>query len=151
MLVTPHIRSYQAAMPLPPEKSVPTTRQYEPLPTAAQAVNLTNPLAATPDNIAAGKVGYGYYCVQCHGQGGLGDGPVGESFIPIPANLRSAKVQGYSDGQLLRAMLTGAGHSPLRSELSQQRPVLEYVVLPEHRWYLVLYVRSLEPYGVRRP
>jgi hypothetical protein len=34
---------------------------------------------------------------------------------------------------LLRMMLTGAGHEP----------VLGYTVLPEHRWYLVLFLRSL--------
>ena len=61
---------------------------------------------------------------------------MGESYIPVPADLRSAKVRRYRDGELLRAMLKGKGHEP----------VLEQVVPVRHRWYLVLYVRSLAPY-----
>ena len=41
-------------------------------------------------------------------------------------------MQALSDGQLFQAMLTGPGH----------QPVLERVVPPEHRPYLVLYVRQ---------
>jgi len=37
-----------------------------------------------------------------------------------------------SDGEILYAMLTGTGHEP----------VLQRVVPPPYRWYLVLYVRQ---------
>lgn len=143
MHVMPAIKPYQARMPLPPGKSVPTTQTGQPLPTTRQAADMRSPLPATAENIAAGKVYYAYYCVACHGENADGWGPVGESFLPAPANLRSAKIQGYSDGQLLRAMLTGPGHSPLRTVPAQQRPVLEYIVPDEYRWPLVLYVKSL--------
>ena len=68
----------------------------------------------------------------------MGNGPVGESYFPAPADLRTGKVSHYSDGRLLRAMLTGIGHEP----------VLERVVPPRHRWCLVLYVRSLAQGGL---
>ena len=144
MRVQPLIKPYQAQMPLPPEGSVSIEPAYEPLPTTRQTEKLVNPLAATPENIAAGRTYYGYYCQACHGENADGQGPVGESYLPVPINLRSARVPGMSDGQLLRGMLTGPGHSPLRADPQEQRPVLEYVVLPEYRWYLVLYVRSLK-------
>ena len=106
---------------------------------------MVNPLPAaanpTAGDIARGRVYYTYYCIQCHGGRGDGTGPVGESLFPPPADLRSPRAQARSDDQLLRAMLTGPSHEP----------VLEYTVLPEHRWWLVLYVRALAEVGSRQP
>lgn len=123
-----NIRPFQAQMPPISNDAVPVVDAY---PTIAADQN--NPLPVTDENIARGKVYYGYYCVFCHGESGKGDGPVGYSYVPVPADLRTAKVQSLSDGKLLRAMLTGTGHEP----------VLVRVVPQEHRWYLSLYVRSL--------
>ena len=132
MLVQPNFRAFQTRMsPLP--KGVVPAQPLTELPSAAQAGALTNPAAATAENLARGKVYYGYYCLACHGLTGRGDGPVGQSYVPVPRDLTSAQVQSLSDGGLLRAMLTGTGHAR----------VLERVVPPEHRWSLVLYVRSL--------
>lgn len=132
MYVQPHYRTYQAVMPHPPPGALPRTDVLSPLPTAEQARTLaTRP--ATADDLAAGRTCYQYYCVSCHGPAGDGHGPVGESFVPRPADLRTAKVRAMSDGELLRASLLGVGHEP----------VLEYTVLPEHRWYVVWHVRQL--------
>jgi len=103
-----------------------------PLPSEAEAGSVRNPLSDTPENVARGAVYYQYYCVFCHGETGNGDGLVGESYVPTPADLGQAKFATYSDGELLRACLLGTGHAP----------VLERVVAPEHRWYLVLYARQ---------
>ena len=132
MYVQPHIRSYQMAMPHPPVGSVPRTDAIPPLPTTRQAATLTT-RPATPADIAAGKTYYRYYCVSCHGEAGDGNGPVGESYVPKPADLRTPRIRAMSDGQLLRAIITGTGHEP----------VLEYTVQPEHRWPLVHYVRQM--------
>jgi mono/diheme cytochrome c family protein len=128
----PHIRAYQAELPLPPSNTVPAEVTSIP-PLAGDVATRNNPLPATVDNVARGKVYYQYYCLFCHGEKGDGNGPVGESYVPRPSDLRSAKIQSYRDGELLLSMLRGVGHEP----------VLERVVLPEHRWYLTLYVRSL--------
>jgi hypothetical protein len=136
MTVQHHLRDYQMIMPAPPAGVVPVTLP-ERLPTAAEAAKLKNPLQPIPQNLAAARVYYTYYCVFCHGDYGDGNGPVGQSYVPRPADLRSARVSGYADGQLLLAMLKGIGHEP----------VLERVVPPEHRWYLVSYVRSLAQAG----
>ena len=132
MYVQQHIRTFQSRVTELPKGVVPV-ESLSKLPSVEAAAAMTNPLSATPANLERGKIYYGYYCMSCHGAGGPVDGPVGESYTPKPASLKSAKVQAYSDGQLLRAMLTGVGHEP----------VLERVVPPDHRWYIVLYVRSL--------
>jgi mono/diheme cytochrome c family protein len=154
----PNIRAYQARVPLPPAGVVPvsapgTAHDVEPtagLPSSAEAAALQNPLRATPENLTRGRTYYQYYCLACHGEAGDGNGPVGQSFLPPPADLRSAKLRSLKDGELLRAMFTGVGHQPeaatqARAPVPHEPSVLEYIVLPEHRWYLVLYIRSLEP------
>jgi hypothetical protein len=129
----PHIRAFQAEFPKMPAGVVPLSNPVFPMPTAAEAKAMKNPLPDTEANRARGKTYYDYYCVSCHGDKGDGNGPVGESYVPVPTDLRAAKVQAYADGPLLRAMLAGTGHEP----------VLSQVIHPEHSWYLVLYVRSL--------
>lgn len=133
MYIQPNIRTFQAMMHPSPPGTVPVTKSFEPLPTKEDARKLTNPVADTLENCIKGKVYYGYYCVFCHGDKGDGFGPVGLSYNPVPADLRTAKVQSISDGELLYSMLKGIGHAPM----------LERIVLPECRWYLVLYVRQL--------
>jgi mono/diheme cytochrome c family protein len=130
----PHVRAFQAVMPPTPAGSVPLLEPIPAIPTAEETKTLTNTLAPTAENLARGKVYYEYYCTFCHGERGDGAGPVGESYVPVPADLRTAKVQSYADGELLRAMLAGTGHDP----------VMNRTVHEQHRWYLVLYVRSFK-------
>jgi hypothetical protein len=132
MTVQHHIREFQMITPPRPTGTVTVTAPPR-LPLAAEASPLKNPLAPNRENLAAARVYYDYYCVFCHGGSGAGDGPVGQSYTPKPADLRSKKIAAYRDGELLRSMFTGVGHEP----------VLERVVAPAHRWYLVLLVRSL--------
>jgi mono/diheme cytochrome c family protein len=128
-----HIRTGRAPMPPTPDGAVPVRRLPATMPTTREADEIARSLPATADNIRRGRVYYGYYCLACHGDAGDGRGPVAGSYIPAPIDLRSAVTQSRSDGELCRAMLTGEGHAP----------VLERVVPPPHRAYLVRYVRSL--------
>jgi mono/diheme cytochrome c family protein len=132
MYVQPHIRAYQTNAPLLPEGVVPVNA-WPKLPSEEEARTLVSPVQASAETRAWGKTYYQYYCVFCHGELGDGNGPVGHSYVPKPADLRAPKIQAYADGQICRTMLTGTGHEP----------VLDKVVLPEHRWYLVQYVREL--------
>ena len=133
MYVQPNIRPFDAEMPVPPSNSVTVTDAWTPAPSAAEAPSLVNPVADTDEARRRGRVYYEYYCLACHGTAGDGAGPVGESYVPAPADLRTAVPQIPTDGELLRRMLTGTGHTP----------VLERAVQPEHRWPLVRYVRAL--------
>ncbi|MEN6623062.1 MAG: cytochrome C [Smithella sp.] len=133
MISQPHILSFERKMPLPPEGIVTVERDYKKIPSPAVAGTLKNPLSVTKENINQGKVYYGYYCLFCHGVNGNGNGPVGQSYMPRPADLRKSGIREEKDGILLRKMLTGPGHEP----------VLARVVPPYHRWYLVLYIQTL--------
>jgi mono/diheme cytochrome c family protein len=133
MDVQPNLRPFQAVLPAMPEGTEPVESLPGAVPTTQEAAGLSNPLPATPETLARGRTYYGYYCLACHGDSGDGAGPVGQSYDPPPADLRQPRLSGYSDGQLLRGMLTGIGHAP----------ELRYVVPPEHRWYLVSYIRHL--------
>lgn len=133
---------FQALSPALPQGVVPVNPPPWVLPAAAEAERLRNPLAATEANVARGRTYYTYYCGFCHGADGAGDGPVGRSYVPAPPPLRGdGQLRTYSDGRLLRRMLTGEGHAP----------VLERVVHSEHRWYLVLYLRHLAAGGAGSP
>ncbi len=164
----PNIRAYQARFTLPPAGVVPVEPTAG-IPSAAEAAAMQNPLRATAENLARGRTYYEYYCLACHGDNADGNGPVGQSFLPHPPDLHSCrnchgrtadanaqaaqsspattdmsskKVRDLKDGELLRVILTGVGHQPAIKPAAPM-PVLEYTVLPEHRWYLVLYIRTL--------
>jgi len=150
----PNLRAYQARFPLPPAGVVPVE------PAAAHALSQAegpalNPLPITEQNLARGKVYYQYYCQMCHGATGDGNGPVGQSFVPHPADLRAPELQEMGDADLLDDILTASGHEPAAwpplsyvEELGGRPNVLRYTVLPEHYSYLLLYVRSLGTGGV---
>jgi mono/diheme cytochrome c family protein len=55
-----------------------------------EARALTSPLANSPEIVAQGKALYEGKggCVNCHGAGGAGDGPVAASLDPSPRNFR---------------------------------------------------------------
>jgi hypothetical protein len=130
MINQPIIKTYQASMPSLPEGIL----QVKPhLTVSAIPDSASNPLRPIQANLDNGKVYYGYYCAFCHGVKGDGNGPVGESYVPVPGDLRTQRIGLFSDGRLYRAMLTGVGHEP----------VLERVIPTEHCWYIVLYIRSL--------
>lgn len=133
MKIQPSLQAYNSVMPLPAKGSVPLESPWP------QPESWSVPASAA--NLARGKVYYEYYCVSCHGDSGSGDGPVGQSYTPVPSDLRSPKLAGYSDEQYLRAMLTGVGHSPS----------LERIVPPVHRPYLLLYSRNLSTGAATRP
>lgn len=125
------VRTYSRQMPAMPGGTTPVKGRAV---TAVLKTSETakNPLPATAANVRNGRIYYGYYCLMCHGEKGDGDGPVGQSYIPKPTDLSSSSVDSLSDGQLYRKMLTGNGHDP----------VMIQTVLPDHRWPLVLYVRT---------
>ncbi|MCX5770858.1 MAG: cytochrome C [Candidatus Hydrogenedentes bacterium] len=126
------LRSFDAPVPpMPPGVvQMPTPAPAPaPLTISGQTYQGQSPL----DAVKAGSTYYGYYCTYCHGENGDGNGPVGQSYVPKPSDLRTPQVQQLSDAGLLKAMLTGTGHEP----------VLNRIVPEEHRLPLVYYVRHL--------
>jgi mono/diheme cytochrome c family protein len=95
---------------------------------------LTNPLQPTPQVLAQGRQGYGYFCTHCHGPRGDGHGTVGQSFAPLPTNLTSERVQRQSDADLFFKI--GFGFN--------RHPDLSHTMLENDIWAVVHYLRRIE-------
>jgi hypothetical protein len=75
----------------------------------AEGEDLISPFQKTnPEIIESGKALYFNYCAQCHGKYFDGNGTVGQSFHPLPTDLRSKKVQSQSEGVLFKSKTTTA-------------------------------------------
>jgi mono/diheme cytochrome c family protein len=119
----------------PPPGTVP--RNYEPyrlaLTDTAEANKISNPLAATPDVLEAGRKYFNNYCIVCHGARGDGHGFIVPKFT-MPPVLYSDKVTNWSDGRIFHVITYGQG---LMMSYATQ-------LLPEQRWAIIHYVRALQ-------
>lgn len=105
----------------------------------APAKSLTSPLAPyDPQVVEKGRVLYEIYCKQCHGQHYDGNGTVGQSFAPLPTDLRSAGVQSLADGVLFHEVSYG--------KPGGRQPALATTIPVGDRWLIIAYVKSL---GIR--
>ena len=99
-----------------------------------------NPIAATVDNIEAGKQAFASYCVGCHGRDGQNTGvPFAGSISPPIPSLSSAEVQRYSDGQLKWIIENGPSPSGM--------PAARGILNDDDIWTIVVYLRHLPPAG----
>ena len=131
---------------LPPEGTVPAVGAPPALlgayDDAAQDA-LTNPRALTLESLEKGRDQYQRYCTTCHGEQGLGDGPVsmmGEIRGPLGGVLAvggpASVVKIRSDGHLYSTIRYGRRRMP-----GYQR------IPAEDRWHVVNYVRYLQRGG----
>ena len=93
----------------------------------------------TAESISRGESVYFIFCAQCHGNNYDGRGTVGQSFHPLPTDLRSAQVQSRSEGKLFKTISYGIPDG--------RQPALHTTITIEDRWRVVAYVKSL---GVRK-
>jgi len=98
----------------------------------AAAAAIENPVAATAESIARGKIFYEINCLVCHGAEGLGDGLVGQKFVEkAPVDLNDAYTQDQAVGQLFFTLTRGRAKMPFyRDALS-----------PDERWDVINYVK----------
>ena len=105
---------------------------------ATPAHALISPLNMTaPGVVARGKALYLVYCAQCHGYDYDGNGTVGQSFHPLPTDLRSSVVQSKHEGELFKSISYGVRDG--------RQPALDTTILPDDRWQIIAFVQSLEP------
>ena len=127
------VRTYKKQIPEMPPETIPTTGGIQIL-NKAEPKNLKNRLAYNKESVEQGQEAYGFFCVHCHGPKADGNGTVGQSFAPLPANLTDPTVQEQSDGELFTKISLGFGrHPPLASTVSEA-----------DRWAVVNYIRSLK-------
>jgi cytochrome c len=104
------------------------------------ARNLVSPLAgADPVTVReAGRGLYQTYCSHCHGKYHDGNGTVGQSFSPLPGDLRSERIQTMPDGLIFSEISYGIPGG--------RQPALATTIETTDRWRITAYVKSL---GIR--
>ncbi|HVO84082.1 MAG TPA: c-type cytochrome [Syntrophobacteria bacterium] len=103
---------------------------------ATPADELVSPLQLNdPAVIEMGGKLYGIYCAQCHGPNHDGNGTVGQSFAPLPTDLRSAKVQSLFPGAHFKEISYGIPDG--------RQPALATTIAVPDRWRIVAFVKSL--------
>jgi len=106
---------------------------------AADAADLEAPIdIMEPAVIDRGKAVYFTFCAQCHGIAFEGDGTVGQSFHPLPTDLRSAVVQTKLPGELFKSVSYGVPGG--------RQPPLQTTITIADRWKVVAFIKSL---GIR--
>jgi copper transport protein len=97
---------------------------------------LVNPIPPNFDSLAAGQELYEANCFPCHGTSGAGDGPVGITLNPPPADLTVHTAPGvHPDGQLYEWVTNGFPGSVM--------PTFGDILSDEERWNVVNYIRTL--------
>jgi mono/diheme cytochrome c family protein len=141
MWETPALRPHEE-VPLPkPAGTVPYQQDGEELFKATPAERLKSPIALSDTlQIQMGKVLYSKFCAQCHGKNYDGQAPVGQSFHPLPTDLRSVKVQALSEGAFFKEISYGIPGG--------KQPPLATTIDPLDRWRIIAYIQSL---GARNP
>ena len=92
---------------------------------------LQNPVRKTPESVNRGKAVYDLHCGLCHGPGGLGDGLVGQKYVPDPMNLTLDYVQLQPDGQIFYTISHGSIAMPYYRDSIPQRD----------RWHVINYMK----------
>ena len=62
--------------------------------------SLENPLARTPDALAAGRTHFADHCAACHGNDGSGNVEMGRNLFPKAPDMRQPATQNLTDGEL---------------------------------------------------
>ena len=135
MRETPAVRPYEKPLLIMEAGLVPVTGGELGF-RVARAEDISSPLAMyEPQTIKAGQTVYQTYCAQCHGRNHNGKGTVGQSFHPLPGDLRSTQVQTRSNGALFQEISYG--------KPGGRQPALATTVSITERWQVIAYIKSL--------
>jgi len=90
-----------------------------------------------PEVIESGKSLYFIYCAQCHGKYFDGNGTVGQSFNPLPTDLRDQKILALPEGVLFKSISYGIPGG--------RQPPLATTIDVSDRWHIIAFLKSLPP------
>ena len=127
---------------LPAEGSIPRGMNYLPYGISNDTAGyglagriLKNPLPASEEVLAEGKVIYTKFCVHCHGKEGMGDGAtVTAGGHPPPPAYNSASLKNLPEGKMFHSITYGK--NLMGSHASQLNN--------EERWKVIRYVQTLQ-------
>lgn len=132
MRETPAVKPHEDPIPNMDEGVVPV-HGGEALFRHGKGEALSSPLKCdAPKTLAAGKRAYFTYCVPCHGRYLDGLGTVGQSFYPLPTNLKSPEVLNQDDASLFYTIGFG----------QKRMPALATTIAVNDRWAVIHYVRA---------
>jgi len=135
MWETPAVRPHEQPIPLMATGIVPI-KGGEVFARTAHASTLNSPVGThLAVDLKQGETAYNRYCRHCHGQYHDGMGTVGQSFTPLPGDLRSHKVQSMIDGALYKEISFGLPGG--------RQPPLATTVSIHDRWQIIAYLKSL--------
>ncbi len=137
MWETPAVRPHEEAILVMPEGTVPfdggeNIRVITPADALQSPIEMQDPV-----EIEQGKTSYFIFCAQCHGSHYDGNGTVGQSFSPLPTNLKTVKVQSLSEGAMFKEISYGVPGG--------RQPPLASTIEACDRWRIVAHVKSLGP------
>lgn len=105
---------------------------------APSSIDRINPIPLNAESMEMGQALFSTNCALCHGQTGKGDGPVGVTLNPRPADLTQHAVVGiHTDAQLFEWITNGFPGSRM--------PAFKSALSDTERWHLVNFIRSLAP------
>ena len=137
MWETPAVRPHEAEL-ISPERGAVPVGGGEAIFRVTDARLLSSPLSDhDAAGIELGKSLYLTYCGQCHGKYHDGNGTVGQSFHPLPSDLRSPEVQALDEGMLFKEISYGTP--------KKRQPPLATTIDMTDRWRIAAYVKSLGP------
>ncbi len=135
MWETPAIRPHEQSIPIMAAGIIPITGG-EALTRAAGEAELVSPLKTSGSfDARQAQKAYAAFCSHCHGRNYDGMGTVGQSFTPLPGDLRSKKVQAMSAGALFKEISYGIPGG--------RQPALATTVSVSDRWQIIAYLKSL--------
>ena len=130
----PSIKPQEAPVGSFPTGSVPVGGPWTRVEDRDATEEIRNPVPASLQSLATGKVLYITYCLPFHGENGTGDGLVGKVFETQPADLTSDYVKNdITDGWIWGTITFG----------SYIMPRYSYDLSPKERWDIVNYVRKI--------
>ena len=100
---------------------------------------LTNPVPADETSIGRGGEIFATHCANCHGDGGMGDGPAAAELDPAPAAIAHTSQMLGDDYQYWR-ISEGGEMEPFNSGMIAWKGIID----EDARWDVINYVRSLQ-------
>jgi S-disulfanyl-L-cysteine oxidoreductase SoxD len=123
-----------------PSDTMPVDGGEPPMSTEQMTVKLKNTLSSTPENLARGKALFLMNCSPCHGESGLGNGPVAHLLKDQPKNLVTGQSKDLPDGYIYGVIRNGILLMPSYAD----------AMSASERWQVVLFVRSLQQSAARQ-
>jgi len=108
-------------------------RKVRRLATPSSAINASNPLEATPLNIAEARDHFADHCAVCHGNDGSGRTPINAGLYPPAPDMRGPVTQDLTDGEIFYIIKNGIRFTGMPGWGGEG----------EENWKLVLFIRHL--------